>query len=236
MKSGKSGKPAKKASKSVNWAKIVIVLVCILFAGIMIMSTLGTNWLVTTKPLGNGDVAAIDVTLKDAYNRPVFTTDQRLYNATIQNGGLVMLAAPMNIPVNITTENLIDPVNAFLPGTGATSFAFLGPEYNDIAEGIVGMKQGEKKTISFTQNPAFQRSLTPAEFAQIGGNFTMSKIGDQLILGFTTSPMIAAENNTSSQYALRTVPITGKTDDNLTINYGYTSADIYIRAVSSANK
>jgi hypothetical protein len=236
MKSGKSKKPVKKTSQGFNWAKIVIVLACVVFAGVMIMSTLGTSWLVTLKPLKNGDVAYIDVTLKDAFNRPVFTTDQRTYNSTLQQGGLVLLAAPMTIPVNITTENLIDPVNAFLPGTGQTSFAFLGPEYNQIAQGIVGMKEGETKTIPFIQNPAFQRSMTPDEFSQIGGNFTTAKTGDQLILGFTTSPMISAENNTSAQYALRTVPITGKTDDNLTVNYGYSSAVVYIRSSSSSGK
>jgi hypothetical protein len=232
MKSAKSGKPAKKTGSGVNWAKIVIVMVCILFAGIMIMSTLGTSWLVAIKPLQNGDVAYIDLTLKDAYDRPVFTTNQRIYNATLQQGNLVLLAAPMSVPVNITTENLIDPVNAFLPGTGAVSFAFLGPEYNQIALGMAGMKEGETKTIPFIQNPEFQRSMTPEEFSQMGGNFSEAKPGDQLILGFTTSPMISAEENTTPQYALRTVPIIDKTADNITVDYGYTGADVTIKTIA----
>jgi hypothetical protein len=234
MKSGKSGKPTKKSGSGFPWTKVVIVIACVAFAGIMIMSSLGTGWLVTMKPAKNGDLVNVDLTLKDEFGRPVFTTDQRIYNATLQQGTLVLLAAPMNMRVNITSGELIVPEVAFLPGTGQVSFAFLGPEYDQIAQGLVGMKEGEARTITFVEDPAFQRSITPEEFSQMGGNFTEATRGEQLVLGFTTSPMIAAENNTTPQYALRIVPIIDKTSDNITVNYGYSSADINILKLSSS--
>jgi hypothetical protein len=232
MKPAKSGKPSKKSESGFNWAKIVIVMVCILFAGIMIMSTLGTNWLVTMKPAANGDVAYIDLTMKDQFDRPVFTTNQRIYNATLTQGSFIAIAAPFGAPVNITTQNLIDPMTVFMPGSGQVSFAFLGPEYNQITAGLVGMKEGETKTIYFVDEPQYRRNMTPEEFAQMGGNFSEAKKGDQMVLGFTTSPMISADSNTTPQYAMRIVPIIEKSGDNLMMDYGYSSADITVLRLS----
>jgi hypothetical protein len=234
MKSGKSGKPAKKSGSGFPLVKVLIVIGCVAFAAIMIMTSLGTSWLVSMKPAKSGDVAYVDLTLKDEFGRPVFTTNQRIYNATLDSGTLVLLASPMSVPVNITTEELISPVAAFLPGTGQISFAFLGPEYNQIAQGLVGMKEGETKTIAFTNESGYTRVMTPEEFSQMGGNFTEMIRGDQMVLGFTTSPMISADPNETPQYALRTVPITGKTSDNITMDYGYSSADIKILKLSGS--
>ncbi len=232
MKPAKSGKPPKKSESGFNWAKIVIVMVCILFAGIMILSTLGTGWLVNMKPAGNGDVAYIDLTLKDQFERPVFTTNQRIYNSTLTQGSIIVIAAPFGTPVNITTPELIDPMTVFMPGSGQVSFAFLGPEYNQIAMGLVGMKQGETKTIHFIDEPQYRRNVTPEEFEQMGGNFSEARKGDQMVLGFTTSPMISADPNTTPQYAMRIVPIMEKTGDNITMDYGYSSADVTVLRLS----
>jgi hypothetical protein len=235
MKSGKSGKTTKKSGPGLNWAKVVIVMVCVAFAGIMIITSLGSSWLVSMKPARSGDVAYVDVTMKDALGRPVFTTNQRIYNATLQQGTVIWLAGPMRIPVNSTTSNLIDPIPAFLPGQGQMSFAFLGPEYNQISQELIGMKQGESRTITFVPEPSFQQNMSPEQFAGIGGNFTEAIEGDQLILGFTTAPMIAADSNTTPQYALRTVPIMEKSADTIRVDYGYSSADITILQLSGSS-
>jgi hypothetical protein len=232
MKPAKSGKPSKKSESGFNWAKVVIVMVCILFAGIMIVTALGTSWLVTMKPAANGDIAYIDLTMKDQFERPVFTTNQRIYNATLTQGTFIAIAAPFGAPVNITTQNLIDPMAVFMPGSGQVSFAFLGPEYNQVTAGLVGMKEGETKTIYFVDEPQYRRNMTPEEFTQMGGNFSEAKKGDQMVLGFTTSPMISADPNTTPQYAMRIVPIIAKSGDNLTMDYGYSSADITVLRLS----
>ncbi len=226
MKSGKSGKSTQKSSPGFTWTKVLIVIGCIAFAAIMIITSLGSSWLVAVKPAKAGDTAYVDITLKDDLGRPLFTTNQKVYNSTIQSGSVIMLARAMSIPINITSSNLIDPVPAFLPGAGQVSFAFLGPEYNQIAQSLTGMKEGETKTVTLAREESYQRTLTPEQFNQMGGNFSEAKEGDLLILGFTTTPMLATDNNTTPQYALRAVPVTSKSTDNVTVNYGYSRADI----------
>jgi len=54
-----------------------------------------------------------------------------------------------------------------------------------------------------------------------------------MVLGFTTSPMISADPNTTPQYAMRIVPITDKTGDNITMDYGYSSADVTVLRLSA---
>jgi hypothetical protein len=234
MKSDRKGKNTKKSWGGFSWAKAFLVMGCILFVGVMIISSLGSNWLASLKPTQSGDIAYADVTLKDELGRTVFTTNQRIYNATLEKGTVAWQASPMTIKVNNTTRNLIEPIPAYLPATGEVSFAFLGPEYNQIAAGLVGMKEGETKHISFIQNPSFQQELNQEQFAQMGGNFTMAQEGGLTIFGFTTSPMISADN-TTPQYALRTVTLKNKTSTNITVNYGYSGADVTILKLSRSS-
>ena len=234
MKSDRKGKNTKKSGWSSSWAKAFLIMGCILFVGVMIITSLGTNWLATMKSARSGDIAYADVTLKDELGRTVFTTNQRIYNATLEKGTVAWQASPMTITVNTTTRNLVEPINAYLPATGQVSFAFLGPEYNQIAAGLEGMKQGETKHITFTQNPSFQQEVDKEQFAQMGGNFTMAQDGDLTIFGFTTSPMISTDN-TTPQYALRTVTLKNKTGTNITVNYGYSGADVTILKLSSGS-
>lgn len=235
MTSGKKGKTtpgAKKSGKGMNWTKAAMIVLGVGFVMVMIVTSLGTGWLVTMKPAQDGDVAYCDVTLKDDLGRTVFTTNQRIWNATLEKGNLAWLANPLAVPVNMSTENLVEPITAYFPGGGQASFAFLGPEYNQIAVGLIGMKEGETRRIPFEETTAFQREMTEEEFAGIGGNFTEAKAGDQLIFGFTTAPMISADDNTTPGYALRTVTVTNKTEETVTVVYGYSAADVTILRLS----
>ena len=234
-KKGKNTTGTRKSGGGFNWTRAAMVILGVGFVVVMIVTSLGTGWLVGMKPAQSGDVAYCDVTLKDTQGRTVFTTNQRIFNATLEQGNLAWLAAPMAIPVNVTTENLVEPIPAYFPGGGETSFAFFGPEYNEIATGLTGMKDGESRRILFEQNTGFQREMTEEEFAGIGGNFTEARVGDQLIFGFTTSPMISPDDNTTPGYALRTVTVSNKTAETVTVVYGYSGADVTILQLSRAS-
>ncbi len=234
-KKGKNNKGSRSSGSDINWTKAAMLIGGIGFVVVMIVSSLGTGWLTRMKPAGDGDIAYCDVTLKDSEGRAVFTTSEPIFNATLKQGTMAWLANPMVIAVNVTTGNLVEPVTAYLPGVGQDSFAFLGPEYNQIAEGLAGMKDRQSKHITFEQNTAFQREMTSEEFAGIGGNFTETRPGDQLIFGFTTAPMIGADDNTTPGYAFRTVTVTNKTGDTVTVVYGYSGADVTIRQLSRAS-
>lgn len=235
MKSDKKGKPAsKKGGWTSSWAKILLVMVCILFAGVMIITSLGTNWLVTMKPAKTGDTVVVDVTLKDELGRPVFTTNERIYNQAVGENQIVWLANSLTLTVNGTTDDLVEPIPATISGQEMEYFAFLGPEMNQITKSLVGMKDKGTKHIEFIENPQFEQQAKVEDFEGMGGNFSTAMDDQQIIFGFTTSPMVDADGNTTPQYALRTVVLKNKTNDSITIDYGYNTADITILQLSSS--
>lgn len=234
MKSDKKGKPAaKKGGWTSSWAKIFLVMACILFAGVMIITSLGTNWLVTMKPAKTGDTAVVDLTIRDAEGRPVLTTNERIFNASFEKGEIVWYTNPLTMTVNSTTTDMITPVSVYRYDYGEASFGLFGMELNQISASLAGMKQGGTQKIVFPDSDQFQREMNPEQFAQIGGNFSTAMPGDQLLLAFTTSPMINIDENSTPQYAFRTSLITGKTGGNITVSYGYPSADISIVRLNS---
>ena len=234
MKSDKKGKPApKKGGWTKSWAKIFLVMACILFAGVMIITSMGSNWLVTMKPAKTGDTAVIDLTIRDAEGRPVLTTNERIYNASFQKGEMVWLTGPLTMIVNSTTTEMITPIPVYRYDYGEASFGLFGMELSQISASLVGMKQGGTQKIVFPVSNQFQREMTPEQFAGMGGNSSTSMPGDQLLLAFTTTPMINVDDNSTPQYALRTSLITGKNAGNVTVNYGYPSADISIVRLNS---
>jgi hypothetical protein len=236
MKSDKKGKPAaKKGGWTSSWAKIFLIMGCILFAGVMIITSLGTNWLVTMKPAKTGDTVVVDVTLKDELGRPVFTTNERIYNQAVEEKQIIWLANSLTLTVNGTTKNLVEPIPATISGQEMEYFAFLGPEMNQITNSLVGMKDKGTKHIQFIENPQFEQQAKVEDFEGMGGNFSTATDDQQMIFGFTTNPMIDAEGNTTPQYALRTVTLKNKTNDSVTIDYGYKTADITILRLSSSS-
>jgi hypothetical protein len=229
MKSDKKGKPAKKnGGWTKSWAKIFLVLGCILFVGVMIITSLGTNWLVTMKPAASGDTAVIDLTLKDELGRPVFTTNERIYNQAVEKNQTVWLAQYLTVTVNKTTNNLVEPVPATLSGKETQYFAFLGPEMNQITNNLVGVKEKSTKQIQFVQNPQFQNVTDREGFESMGGDFSAVEENQQMIFGLTIPSMSGDNINSTPEYALRTVILKNKTNETVTIDYGYKTADITI--------
>ena len=82
MKPDKKGKPAKKnGGWTTSWAKIFLIMGCILFVGVFVMSyfmPVITDLIAPVKAQA-GDTAVVDITLKDELGRPVFTTNERIY-------------------------------------------------------------------------------------------------------------------------------------------------------------
>jgi hypothetical protein len=223
----------KKSGWTQSWAKIFLVMGCILFVGVMIITSLGTSWLVTMKPAKTGDTAVIDLTIRDEEGRPVLTTNQRIFNASFEKREMVWYTNPLTMTVNSTTTDMINPVSVYRYDYGGASFGLFGTELNQISANLEGMKQGETQKIVLPNSEQFEREMSPEQFAQIGGNFSTAMPGDQLLLAFTTTPMINVEDNSTPQYAFRTSLITGKTSDNVTVNYGYPTADISIVRLNS---
>jgi hypothetical protein len=229
MKPEKKGKPAKKnGGWTTSWAKIFLVMGCILFVGVMIITSMGTNWLVTMKPAQPGDTAVVDITLKDELGRPVFTTNERIYTQAVEKNQTVWLAQYLTVTVNRTTNNPVETVPATLSGKETEYFAFLGPEMNQITSNLVGVKEKSTKQIQFVRDPQFQTVTDREGFESIGGNFSTVVDNQQMIFGLTIPSINGDDINSTPQYALRTVLLKNKTNETVTIDYGYRTADITI--------
>jgi hypothetical protein len=233
MKPEKKGKPAKKnGGWTKSWAKIFLVCGCILFVGVMIITSLGTNWLVNLKSAQPGDTAVVDLTLKDELGRPVFTTNEGIYKQAVERNQTVWLASPLTLTVNRTTNTLVEPVPATLSGKETQYFAFLGPEMNQITKSLVGMKNKSTKQIQLDQNPQFQNVTYREDFESMGGNFLDVIDNQQMIFGLSIPSMSGDDINSTPQYAVRTAILKNKTNMSVTIDYGYKTADITILQLS----
>lgn len=234
MKSDKKVKTDKKKSGGMDWKKAVFIIAGVLFVVTMIASSLGTGWLVGLKAIQAGDSAVVEYTLRDSYGRPALTANERTYTTAYENGELVWYTGPISLIAGGTTEEVFVPVPAFRDDHGKADFALFGQEQNQIAAGLPGMKQGETKRITLTDTDQFRQDITGAQFDELGGNFSVARIGDQFPLAFMTSVEESDGENTTIRYAVRTAYVTGKTDQNISISYAYPVADISIVQFTSS--
>ena len=228
MKEQKKGKSTKKSSW--NWTKIGMVVFGVAFVFIMIFSSLGMGWLTSMKPAVTGDVAQVSYTIRDSQNRPVLTSDLRLYNATIEKGDIIMMTSVLNVPVNATSENKIIIIPAYIQGYSANA-GLLVYEWDIIAKDLLGMKTGESKTITFPMLDGVEMQMTAEEFNQLfnqtGYDFNTFTLNDQILLPMVNQPNINLDDtDTPDDYFLRVGYIREKTNDTITINYAYSTAEI----------
>lgn len=237
MKTDKKGKPSKNKSESTrSWTKILIILGCIVFAVAMIGSIVTPSTLESffKKPAQSGDTAVVDITLRDALGRPVFTTNERIYSQAVERNQTIWKANYLTLTVNETTDTLVLPIPSSIGGLENEYYALLGPEMNQVAENLVGMKEKSTKQVKFVDIPQFRNMTYKDDFENMGGNFSGVIDNQQMVLGFTMPSMIADQDNSTPQYALRTVLLSNKTSDYVTIDYGYKTADINLLQLTSS--
>lgn len=186
------------------------------------------------KPAQSGDTAVVDITLRDAFGRPVFTTNENVYSQAVERNQPIWKANYLTLAVNETTDTLVLPVPSSIAGLENEYFALLGPEMNQVTENLVGMKEKRTKQIKFVEIPQFQNVTNKEDFESMGGNFSGVIDNQQMVLGFTMPSMITDEDNSTPQYALRTVLLSNKTSDTITIDYGYKTADINLLQLTSS--
>jgi hypothetical protein len=235
MKAQKKGKTTKKSSW--NWTKIAMVVFGVAFVFIMIFSSLGMGWLTSMKPAVAGDVGQVGYTIRDSQNRPVLTSDLRLYNATIEKGDIIMMTSVLNVPVDTGSENKIVIIPAYIQGYSANS-GLLSYEWDVIAKDLVGMKSGESKTITFPMLDGVEMQMTAEEFNQLfnqtGYTFNTFKLNDQILLPMVNQPTINLDDTEiPEEFFLRVGYIKEKTNDTITIDYAYSTAEINLMRLNN---
>jgi len=179
-----------------------------------------------------GNNAAIGYTIRGEDGRPIITTDQNLFSSEYEKGNLVLLTRGLTMPVGglVSGENVATLPVEYPPDFG--DFGLLGFETNAISEGLVGMRPGEVKVVSFSYGENnLEMNLSQEDVDGIGLNFTERQVGDVVALGLTTSPDISMDSDTATP-ALRFGKVTEKTADSLTIVYRYGSAEITLNSIT----
>lgn len=215
-----------------NLQKIGIIVIGVSFAIIMVVSSLGMSWLITLKPASAGDHATVSITMYDEAGRPVLTTDLKKFNQTYEAGNTVWLCGPFSMRVGETNTKEIIPVPVFNYRYGESRYALFSSEYNAIAQGLSGMKQGETKKISISMPGGLEREMTIEQFEAIGGNYTMVVPGDQIILGFSEQPTVQVESNETPSVVIRTAYVTSKSADGIRVNFAHPTAEVSIRELT----
>ena len=129
---------------------------------------------------------------------------------------------------NVAVLPVLDP-----PITGFSGFGLLGFETNAISAGLIGMREGETKTVSFSYGGNdLETNLSREDADGIGLNFTQAAVGDMITLGLTTSPEFPLGGETNSTTALRFGQVIDKTDDSLVIIYRYGSASVTLNGIT----
>jgi len=216
------------------WIKALVVIACVLFVVLMVVSAMGSGWLSFFSVIKPGDTVTIGYTIRDGNGAPLVTTDQQIYQQVTGSGSGIFFAKQLVVVANQSTAKAVVPIQVYTPSSGwSKTFALFGGEYEQITRNIVGMKQNEEKAISIP----FQDSMTQAWSAALlksnGVNMTDVHTGDQVTMGVSDTPELE-KNSTASSYSLRIGTVTKKSADSVSIDFGYPSIDVTIVSITKS--
>ncbi len=229
MKKAQQKTPKDDDKAWMRWAYVgIALLIAVAMVGTYIAPIFGSS-----QKARVGSTAAIGYTIRGEDGRPLITTDQNLFSSEYQKGNLVLLTRGLTMPVGgmVSGENV-----AVLPVEYPPDFSdvgLLGFETNAISEGLIGMRPGEMKVISFSYGENNLEMILDREDADgIGLNFTEIGVGALIPLGMTASPDIPLGDETGRNATLRFGKVIEKTDDSLTIVYRYGSAEVTLNSIT----
>ena len=229
-------KTQQKTSKDDNapWMKWAYVGIALLVAVAMVGTYLAPMF--EKKPAAQvGNMAVIDYTVLAEDGRPLITTDQNLLESEYKKGNVVLLTQRLEMPVGgqVSGENIAVIPVVYPEINGFSGFGLLGFETNAISVGLVGMRAGETKTISFSYGENdLAMNLSEEDMAGLGFNLTDWDVGDLIALGLTASPDIPLGNETGEAASLRFGEIVDKTPDSVTVKYRYGSARVTLNGIT----
>jgi len=235
MKPNNKGKSKEKAKKASTWTgkKIALVIIGVLFVIFMIVSSLGISWLTSLKGTEPGDVATVAYTIYDDQNRPIVTTNVKLYNDTLNKGGTVFYSNPLQVPVNVTTMTNVTRIPVQYQDY-QTNFGLFRDEMNLIATGLSGMKLNEQKRISLVMPKDSLETLVSADqFALLVKPVNETRVNEQIVLALTDNPQINLDNTTPVDQYMRTFYVKGISPEGLDMKYGYSTIDLQILSLKT---
>jgi len=230
MKPKNKEKSKDKTKKASTWTgkKIALVVVGVALAVFMIASTFPMSVFSTLKGTQTGDVATLAYTIYDDQNRPIATTNSKIYNDTMSKGGTVFYSNPLEIPVNVTTMTNVTRIPVVYQQY-QTYFGLFRDEMNLIATGLSGMKLNEQKRISLVMpKDPLETQVDAEQFALLVKPVNETHVNEQIVLALADHPEIVLDNTTPADQYMRTFYVKGISPEGLNMKYGYSTIDVQI--------
>jgi FKBP-type peptidyl-prolyl cis-trans isomerase 2 len=211
--------------------QVIVVGACVLFVILMILSGMSSHWLTVFTVIKPGDNVVVDYTMYDINGNPVLTSNQQTYTQLAAKGGDILYSKQLSM---ITGQNLtkaIYPVTIYTSSTGGTrEYALFSLEYNAMNQALTGMRTGDQKRIQIA-NSSLAQEWSAAQLTTNGVEIGNLKVGDILAMAVSDNPEGMAAN-TSSTYT-RLGQVTSKTNETVTVDFGYPAVDISIVSINA---
>ncbi|MGB7789198.1 hypothetical protein [Methanoregula sp.] len=227
-----SEKKKKEESKK-KWTKIGLIILAVLFVVVMVVSSMGSNWITGLAPVRPGDSVVIDYTIYDAAGNPLVTTNQQVYQQAAQAGNGIMYAKQLTLIANQSLNTGVYPVPVYIGSNGGSwdQFALFSPEYDAITQGLVGMRVNDKKNIAFTANNSMAQLWSPAQLQRNNINMSEIQVGNTLAMGVSNNPNATADNSSATTY-IRVGEVTRISPAGVVVDFGYPNADVTVYSVT----
>ena len=227
------GEKKKKEASQKKWTKIGLIILAVLFVVVMVVSSMGSNWITGLAPIRPGDTVLFDYTIYDTAGNPLVTSNQQLYTQASQAGKGIMYAKQLTLTANQTLNTGVYPVPVYVGSNGGTwaQFALFSPEYDAITQGLVGMRVNDKKNIVFTDNSSMSQLWSPDQLTKNNINMSSIQVGDTLKMGVSDNPNATAANS-SATTDIRIGEVTRISPAGVVVDFGYPSADISVVTVT----
>lgn len=230
MKPNNKEKSRDKTKKASTWTgtKIALVVVGVLFVVLMIASTIPMSVFSSLKGTQPGDMATVAYTIYDDQNRPIVTSNAKLYNDTLAKGGTVFYSNPLQVSVNGTTMTNVTRIPVQYQQY-QNYFGLFRDEMNLITTGLSGMKVNEQKRISLVMpKDPLETQVSAEQFALLVKPVNETRVNEQFALALTDHPQVNLDNTTPVDQYLRTFYVKGISPEGLDMKYGYSTIDLQI--------
>ncbi|DAC71586.1 MAG TPA: hypothetical protein DSN98_09625 [Thermoplasmata archaeon] len=213
-------------------SKIFIVLACLLFVGLMILSGMGNQWITMFNSVKSGDTVVLDVTVYDATGNPIITSDQTVYNQVVAKGQNIFATKQLTVISNKTMDKSIFGVpGSASTGTGVQQLAIFSSEYNAISSGIVGMKVNEQKRIAIPSDNMMKNDFSVEQLALSKINLTDISVGDSFFMGVADTTQ-QVTNTTKATTFLRIGDVVSKSPDGVVVDLNYPSIEVKVVSIN----
>jgi len=231
---GMGTKKQEEKSKKL-WTKVLVVIVGVVFVVLMVVSSMGSNWISSLATVSPGDTVVVDYTLRDAQGNAIVTSSSSLYKQLASQGNNVLYSKQLTLTANKTITDPIFPVQVYSESTGGTiQFALFASEYNAISNGLVGLRANDQKTISLESDKPMTQFWSVEQLEKNNMSLSSMSVGQLMALGVSDEPDAGSANSTA-QYYTRIGEITNKTSEGVTLDFSYPRVDITVDSVTKAS-